>query len=170
MDVHPERVPSDTRGDGVRALTPSGHRHTRRDADAAPPVTRLFLAVLLSLACSACGDLGRGSDDPGGTLPQPPGNGSGEEVLWVEDVHPVLVERCVQCHTASFSAMPLTRDPVADYASVSARVVPGAPEASALLLKGTGQVGHGGGRTLESPRDDTEIGILSSWILGGALP
>src|SRR5262249_35356174 len=45
------------------------------------------------------------------------------------------------------------------------RVVPAAPDNSLLLLKGTGQVPHGGGRKME--KDSDEYRLIRRWIASG---
>jgi hypothetical protein len=62
-------------------------------------------------------------------------------------------------------------DPASDFASITKeargrRILPGAPEQSLLLRKGSGQVSHGGGRRL--PADGLAYRCLRRWIAEGA--
>ena len=62
-------------------------------------------------------------------------------------------------------------DPASDFASITKeargrRILPGAPEQSLLLRKGSGQISHGGGRRL--PADGLAYHRLRRWIAEGA--
>jgi len=80
------------------------------------------------------------------------------------------------CHGKSggqngFALSLLGFDPEGDYRALvmqsrGRRVNPAAPEESLLLLKGTGQVPHGGGRKLDPGGADASV--LRAWIAAGA--
>jgi hypothetical protein len=129
---------------------------------------RLLLGVLVGLT-GACADLERGPEPgPGdaGVAADGDAGGGGFAVA-----RAVLTARCAGCHVAGQVAgktsLLLGGDEAADYAAARMFVDVGAPSASRLLVKASGQ-GHGGGMVLQVA--SAEYASLLAWIAGGAGP
>lgn len=132
---------------------------------------RLSLA-LLCLAAVGCG----GSHLPE-LAPDSPAS-------YREHVEPVVLERCLSCHTAEEPKAELVLEPGHGYEELVGRasvqvpsmqlVEPGDPDASYLWrkLEGTASVGEGMPRTLFGyrPLPDPELERFRRWIADGALP
>lgn len=92
----------------------------------------------------------------------------------------VLRGRCGTraCHLASVGGFVAGADPDAAFAAASAHVVPGAPDASWLLLAttperaggradGTDGYHHPGGAVFVDPAHDPDVAVLRAWITAG---
>lgn len=147
----------------------------------------LILAAAAGLALAACGDFERGKPIPvaagpsdeapddnttptdGNPVTGPTGPGGGEGLSFAADVHPLLIDKCSQCHGANNStAYKLTGEAEADLATVLTFVNTGAPADSTLLKKGSGQTSHGGGAVIEV--DSAEFETIVQWLTEGAKP
>lgn len=148
----------------------------------------LLFAAAAGLGLAACGDFERGEPIPvaaaptdespgdntsptGGkpvTDPTSPGGDEGG-LSFAADVHPLLVDKCAQCHGANSSTgYKLTGEAAADMENVLALSNTGAPAESALLKKGTAQTSHGGGAVIEV--DSPEYEAFVQWLTDGAKP
>lgn len=100
-------------------------------------------------------------------------------VTFERDIQPILARygcNSGPCHGKSrgqngFQLSLLGFDPDFDYKAITQeargrRIFPAAPDASLLLLKGSGQVAHGGGKKL--PITDPNFELLRRWIADGA--
>ncbi len=91
-------------------------------------------------------------------------------VFFVPSVHQALVQGCASCHGADGMAASTTYGvdsaPLTHYASARRNVIPGDPDASALVAKARGE-GHGAGVILSD--GSPELQLLRSWIASGAV-
>jgi hypothetical protein len=140
-----------------------------------------WLLLVAAVVAVACADLDRGDPLPveagvdGGPPATDSGGTSGETGppvrSFARDVHPVLVDRCGRCHSASGqasdTALVLGPDPARDLAPVQRFVNRDNPAGSRLLVKGAGS-GHGGGAILSAATD--EYRIIVEWITQGSAP
>ena len=119
------------------------------------------LVAVAALALVACGGFERGKPSDGGCDEQTD--------VYVSTVYPLLDESCRSCHSgsgpASGTAFVLTGDADTDYDGIRALVDPSAPDASPLLMKGSGQ-GHAGGAPL--PAGSQDYDAIRAWIQDGA--
>jgi hypothetical protein len=134
---------------------------------------------LLVLTMVGCADLERGhpltvdaAAETGGPATE---GGAGDSAVatasFARDVHPLLVDLCGRCHSASGqasnTALVLGNDPGRDLAPVRRLVNGDNPTGSRLLAKGAGS-GHGGG-AIVAP-GTTEYRIILDWITQGSAP
>ena len=108
----------------------------------------------------------------------------GQPASYAGHVEPLVLERCLACHTAEEPKAGLVLEPGRGYGQMVGRpsvqvpalrlVVPGDPEASYLWhkLDGTATVGEGMPRTLLGARrlPDRELERFRRWIEDGARP
>lgn len=89
---------------------------------------------------------------------------------FADGVHDNIVRRCgsIGCHGDGAGGFSIFGDIEADYEAVLEHVVPGDAQSSALILKGTNSVNHGGGQvwSVGSP----EYELIVTWIDDGANP
>lgn len=135
-------------------------------------MTRRLAAVLLAVAGAGCG---------GSKLPA---LADGQPVSYREHVEPVVLDRCLSCHTADEPKAELVLEPGRGYDQLVGRpsaqvptmqlVVPRDPADSYLWRKldGNASVGEGMPRTLLGTRrlPDRELERFRRWIEDGALP
>jgi hypothetical protein len=79
---------------------------------------------------------------------------------------PILTASCKTCHGSSGNFSVTTAS--ATYANIQAfgGINTGTPTSSSLLLKGSGQVSHGGGSPISST--STGYATIRDWIAAGA--
>lgn len=135
----------------------------------------LFLALTGTLTGLSCADLERGEraaegGPDGGGEGGPPGEGGGG-LGFAQDVHPLLLDGCGDCHTAGGqagdTALVFTGEAEADRAATLLFVNTDAPAQSRLLGKASG-TGHEGG-AIYTP-DTTEYQTILGWIMQGTSP
>jgi hypothetical protein len=133
---------------------------------------RLHLIVLLGAAAAGCGAT---------HLPE---LADGRPASYREHVEPLVLERCLSCHTFDEAKAELVLEPGRGYDQLVARpsvqvpsmqlVEPGSPDRSYLWhkIQGTVSVGEGMPRTLFGSRrlPEPEIERFRRWIADGALP
>jgi len=119
------------------------------------------------LAIAGCATFERGERLPDAA--QEPLDDGGGMLSFDEDVHPVLVIHCGECHSPggppSAIGFLLTNDLAADYENVLGFLNLDTPAASRLLSKGRGD-GHRGGESLPTSHDDYQL--ILNWITQGA--
>ena len=132
---------------------------------------RRVVVALLAVAGAGCG---------GSRLPA---LADGQEASYRDHVEPVVIDRCLSCHTADEPKAELVLEPGQGYDQLVGRasvqvpamqlVVPGDPAGSYLWRKldGTAAVGEGMPRTLFGTRrlPEPELDRLRRWIEDGAL-
>lgn len=137
-------------------------------------VAALLLPILVGVGC---GEFERGEPTAGGAESAAPGEATAptaatDAVSFSEQVLPVLMDACAQCHaeggSASGTAFALSGDAESDLPGVRDLVDPSQPAMSRLLVKGTGEVAHGGGALLDS--DSEEYQLIFSWIAAETPP
>jgi hypothetical protein len=133
------------------------------------------VGVGATLSGASCADLERGEraaggGADGGAEAGPPGDGGGG-LTFAQDVHPLLLGGCGDCHAAggqaSDTGLVFTGDPDADRAATLAFVNADAPAQSRLLNKASGN-GHEGGAIYTA--DSTEYQTILGWIMQGTSP
>lgn len=119
------------------------------------------------LSIASCAKFERGERLPD-AAPKPLDDGGGM-LSFDEEVHPVLVIHCGECHSPggppSATEFLLTNDLMADYDHVLTFLNLDTPASSRLLSKGRGE-GHGGGDSLPTSHDDYRL--ILNWITQGA--
>jgi hypothetical protein len=114
----------------------------------------------------------------------PPTPPAGDPVTYAAYLEPVVLERCLACHTADEPKAELVLEPGVGYDNLVNRssiqvpgmalVKPGDPEASYLWLKVDQRPVEGDGmpRTLFGARrlPEPEVELFRRWIADGALP
>lgn len=135
----------------------------------------MLAALGAALPGASCADLERGEraavgGADGGSEAGPPGDGGGG-LTFAQDVHPLLLDGCGDCHTvggqADDTALVFTGDPDADRAATLAFVNADTPAQSRLLNKAAGN-GHEGGAIYTA--DSTEYQTILGWIMQGTTP
>jgi len=133
---------------------------------------RRLVVALLTVAVAGCG---------GSKLPA---LADGQPASYRDHVEPLVIDRCLSCHTADEPKAQLVLEPGRGYGQLVGRssvqvpemhlVVPGDPEDSYLWRKldGTVSVGEGMPRTLFGTRrlPEPELERFRRWIEDGALP
>jgi hypothetical protein len=123
---------------------------------------RLGLLCAL-LSPGACADFHRGAA-PDAAPDTPP---LVDDPTFEKDVHPSLLNLCLQCHSPGNQAQntryKLTQNAKADRPMVIQLVNIAEPERSLLLLKGRGESHEGGTRL---PADSVEYSTVRDWIAG----
>jgi hypothetical protein len=138
---------------------------------------RALLAPLALLAlplAMGCADFSRGEPLPPSDTP-PSGSGadagSSTGTSYGADVHALLIDGCVSCHssagTASSTQLVFVDSPPDDHMATLDFVDVDTPETSRLVLKMEGR-GHAGGAIY--PRASSEHALVLRWIGEGALP
>ena len=132
---------------------------------------RVLTTVLLSLAAAGCGP----------ELPMP---GPGEQPGWAAHVEPLMLARCLACHTFEEAKAELVLEPGEGYQRMVGRpavqapdlllVAPGEPERSYLWLKLDHRPvkGEGMPRTVAGAKrlPGRELDLVRAWIEAGAPP
>lgn len=132
---------------------------------------RALTTILLALVATGCG----------ADLPMP---GPGETPSWTAHVEPLMLERCLACHTFEEAKAELVLEPGEGYARMVGRrsvqapdlalVAPGDPERSYLWLKLDQRPvkGEGMPRTVVGAKrlPERELALVRSWIEAGAPP
>lgn len=135
-------------------------------------VSRLAVAVVFSVFAQGCS---------GVKIPVVP---EGVPVTYGDHLEPLVIARCLSCHTTEEPEAKLVLEPGAGYDEMVGRastqvpelliVAPGDPEASYLWRKLIHEVeiGRGMPRTVVGSikLPDDEIELYRRWILDGALP
>ena len=91
---------------------------------------------------------------------------------YVTDVKPIMQSQCGACHgptglAPAVASMPLLfNDDAADHSTLVSRVNLQTPDASLLVEKAIGNMGHGGGASIASGSADHQT--LIQWIQDGA--
>ena len=151
-----------------------------------------FVPAAMLAGLMACADFERGPRTPdvepmtggtaggggtGGTTMTGPPDGGGvadtDQPMapgFAADVHPLLISRCLDCHSAGGDAgdtafvLKVSED---DYEHTLELIDTNTPASSRLLSKGSG-TGHQGGSIFA--KNSTEYQTILAWIEGGALP
>jgi hypothetical protein len=134
--------------------------------------------LLLVTMVVGCADLERGHPltvDAAAETGAPAADGGAGDgaaaASFARDVHPLLVDLCGRCHSASGqasdTALVLGSDPDRDLAPVRQLINPDNPAGSRLLAKGAGS-GHGAG-AIVAPGTN-EYRIILDWITQGSAP
>ncbi len=135
-----------------------------------------LFALAGSLMAFSCADLERGKAASGGGSSDGGGEGGapadgGGNVAFAQDVHPLLLDGCGDCHApggqAGDTALVFTGDAAADRTATLAFVNTDAPGQSRLLGKASG-TGHEGGAVY--PPDSVEYQTILGWIMQGTSP
>ena len=137
--------------------------------------------AMLAAACAllaACADFSRGpstaapADGAAAAETNDAGGAETAAVSFAAAIEPLLLSACRGCHAqgqeAGDTQFVLVGMAAADYATVSRLVNTAAPASSRLLLKMSGNNGHGGGTVFAagSPQYETVL----AWIEQGAPP
>jgi hypothetical protein len=139
----------------------------------------VYLALALACLAGACADLDRGEPLPidAGADAGASGSDGGVEdgaamaSSFARNVHPLLLDLCARCHSASGQAsnsgLVLAGDAGRDLTHVQRFINRDNPAGSRLLTKGAG-TGHGGG-AIVAPGTPEHRTILD-WITQGSAP
>jgi hypothetical protein len=138
-----------------------------------------FVALALACQLGSCADLDRGQPlpiDAGADSGTTEADGGAEDRVpvassFARNVHPLLVDLCARCHSASGQAsnsgLVLAGDAARDLTQVQRFINRDNPAASRLLTKGAG-TGHGGGAIVAS--GTPEHRTILDWITQGSAP
>lgn len=134
---------------------------------------RFASCVVLAWIAAGCAPFERGGRriEPDAGMVADAMSGDAGGASFAADVHPILLDRCGDCHreggAAAKSEYVLADDPESDREAVLGLIDTDAPDSSELLKKARGEM-HGGGSVM--PRDSADYATVRAWIAAGAPP